>query len=234
MKRWIRCPDCGDSKKSASKKHCCIYPDGGSYCHRCCASHKVSFETLISIILDETEPIIEDWTDDYHERADRAESDRFTMLQPYQTDGMEEYVSFQMRTSSGVVTGWHNRKRASKEFINQGHRCLGYAGMHLVSSPSRPLIIVEGPYDVISDRHVCVFGMITSLKQFRLQHVWLQPDPDQLMTAATRAQFWLRVVRPAVEDHMVFVQGIIVGDADPDEATVTRHYTLAQGKEFIG
>jgi len=102
--KWIRCPDCGDSKKNSSKRHCCIYDDGGSYCHRCGASHKVSFETLLQVILDSDEPldIDNEWLEVHHERT---ESDRFTMLQGYKTDGLEQYTSFQMRSASGTTRG---------------------------------------------------------------------------------------------------------------------------------
>lgn len=230
---YVRCEACGDSLKHPWKKHRAVYPDGSSYCHRCGDCKRVSFETLVQMALDETVPIDldDDWITVFH---DRTLSDRFTMLQPYKTDGMESYVSFQMRSASGQLLGWHHRHTSEKRCLNEGQRGLGYVGSSLRSSPSSPIIAVEGPFDVISDRHVCTFGLVQNLKSFRLQYVWLQPDPDQLMTQSSRALFWHKVIKRAVNDYMVFVQGVIVGNGDPDEATVIKHFTLDQGKEFIG
>jgi hypothetical protein len=227
---WIKCQECGDSKKSRNKAHCMVDDKGSTFCFRCGHSTQLDIGSLIDIALgDKT---IDEALDDALAR-DREEAyvwTRGTVLQQYAIQGENHLVSYEMRDCNGNRTGWHNRNTRIKECENEGRRGIGYAGDNLVSSPSSPLIIVEGPADVITDRHVCVFGTISasSLKHCRLQYCWLQPDPDQIDTVINRRKFINKVYWPAINDGMVFCQGIIVGNGDPDEATVLVHYSNAE------
>jgi hypothetical protein len=135
---------------------------------------------------------------------------------------------FEMRDCNGSRIGWHMRY-PGKVMHNEGRRGIGYTTVKLWSTPSQPLIVVEGPFDVIDNRAACVFGAISlsSLRHFRLQWVWLWPDPDMLDTPEKRRRFSRRVVAPAL-DEMVFVQGVILSNGDPDEATVKNHLTLEE------
>lgn len=131
-----------------------------------------------------------------------------------------------MCNCNGMVVGYHNRHRSKKTFNNEGNKGIGYVGDKLVSSPSEPIVCVEGPFDVIKPNYVCMFGTINqgSLKNVRYQHAWLFPDPDILDTIAKRIKFWQRVIIPA--SQYVFIEGVILGDDDPDQATKLEHIKL--------
>lgn len=226
---WIRCQECGDTSKTRNKAHCMVDDKGSTFCFRCGHSTQLDIGSLIDIALgDKT-------VDEALEEAmarDREEAYvwlRGTVLQQFAIIGENHLVSYQMRDPNGKVLGWHNRNTRVKECENEGKRGVGYVGDSLVSSPSSPIIVVEGPADVISERHACVFGAITasSLKHFRLQYCWLQPDPDIIDTIRKRKRFLDTVYWPAINDGMVFCQGIIVGNGDPDEATKLEHFTNA-------
>lgn len=224
---WIRCPKCGDSKKHLYKKHCAIYDDGSTYCFRCQESSKLSIEALLAIALGDmtTDEVLDGAWDETSFWP--APSTRFTRLQVYLREGFDECDSFQMRKPNGDVVGWHDRTVGSKTFTNEGHRGLGFVGSSLTSSPSSPLVVVEGPYDVITDRHVCLYGAITksSLRRLRLQHCWLHPDPDMVSTAAQRMEF-VSMARFVRDEYGVFIYGYILSNGDPDECTQMEHIKL--------
>lgn len=227
---WIKCQECGDSKKSRNKAHCMVDDKGSTFCFRCGHSTQLDIGSLIEIALGDM--TVEEALSEALEKDREAAYVwlRGTVLQQFAIVGENHLVSYQMRDCNGKVIGWHNRNTRVKECENEGRRGIGYVGDALVSSASTPLIIVEGPADVITDRHACVFGSISasSLKYFRLQYAWLQPDPDIIDTVIKRRRFVDRVYWPAINDGMVFLQGIIVGNGDPDEATKLVHYSNAE------
>lgn len=226
---WARCEECGDSKKSW-KAHKLIDDKGSTYCFKCGHSSQLGIGELIELMLgDKTvEELLEERAT--AERNPAQLWSRGTMLDQYAITGEKDWVSYQMRDCNGNLTGWHNRNIKVKECDNEGRRGIGYIGSSLVSSPSQPLTVVEGPTDVLTSNHSCVFGTIcaSTMKHYRLQYTWLYPDPDQLDTAAKRSSFVRKTVFPAIDDGMVFVQGVIVGNGDPDVATVTKHIPLEQ------
>jgi hypothetical protein len=221
--RWVRCEACGDSKKNPWKAHKMVDPNGGAYCFLCADSTKLGMADMIDVALGyaHVEEVLE--RGEGRERTPRLNG-RFTRLERFDIEGDPAWDSFEQRDQFGRVIGWHNRHKSRKVCENEGRRGLGYVEDSLLSSPSGPLVVVEGPYDVITDRHVCVFGTISRpvLKRFRLQYVWLFPDPDQICTQPKRQRFHENVVGPALDD-LVFVLGVIHGNADPDEATVLVH-----------
>ncbi len=218
----IRCQECGDSKKNPWKKHCAVFEDGGTYCVRCGHSSQLGMEAQIELamsLISVEEAIETDW-----EEIDRSCTDinteRFTHLDIYESEGLEDYYSFRMRSVNGTILGYHNRHKKKKTFHNEGYRGFGYVGDKLISTPDRPLVIVEGPYDVIEPHYVCVFGTLnkSSLKALRLQYVYLWPDPDCLDTEIKRLKFD-QMCHDLDEDNMVFVKGFIISNDDPDKAT---------------
>ena len=202
---------------------------GSTFCFRCGHSTQLDVSSLIEIILGDKslDEVMSEVLD--KEREESSIWLRGYILQQFAVIGEPHIVSYQMRDCNGKVFGWHNRNMRVKECENEGRRGCGYVGDNLVSSPSSPYIVVEGPADVITSRHACVFGTLSSssLKHFRLQYVWLQPDPDQIDSIIKRKRFLERVYWPAINDGMVFVQGIIVGNGDPDEATTLEHFPNA-------
>ena len=137
----------------------------------------------------------------------------------------EGFYTWNMRTPQGKTVGQLYRATDRKSMYTHGAKGFGFVGERLTSSQSSPLIIVEGPYDCLTDRHVATFGALTKsiLRKLRLQYVWLHPDGDWIDTRAKRERFE-GMIRELVNDHMVFVLGYIVGDAnDPDECTKLTH-----------
>lgn len=227
---WIKCQECGDSRKHRNKAHCMVDDKGSSYCFRCGHSTQLDIGSLIEIALgDKT---VDEVMQEAAER-DREPSSiwlRGYVLQQYAIEGEPNWVSYEMRDCNGKRVGWHDRNMRIKEARNDGARGIGFVGDYLTSSPSTPLTVVEGPCDVLTDRHVCVFGTISvsTLRHLRLQYCWLQPDPDQIDSITKRRRFVERVYWPAINDGMVMCQGIIVGNGDPDEATTLYHYSNAE------
>lgn len=225
---WFRCTECGDSRKHQWKAHAFADKNGGTYCFICGHSSQLSIEALIDIAIGDAS--IDDALQ-YHmaEREHAALSGgRPTLLPKFQVLDDAHADAFEMRSCNGDRTGWHLRY-LPKRMANEGQRGIGFVGDSLTSSPSRPLVVVEGPYDIISERNVCVFGTIcrSALRHLRLQYCWLFPDPDQVDTVLKRERFVTKVVKPAVEEGMVLVQGVILGNDDPDKATKLVHVPLS-------
>lgn len=231
---WIRCPECGDTKKSQWKAHCFVDTKGSTFCFRCGHSTQLSIAMLLEIALgniDVAEAL--ESMDLAHDDLRPWSSPRPTKLTVFGRDDKPKQTCFPMRDHNGVIVGWHDREPDSKG-LNFGRRGIGFVGDKLTSNPANPLTVVEGPYDVISDRHVSVFGLITpsALRFLRLQHVWLFPDPDILDTSARRNTFIERVLVP-LQDSLVIVDGVILGNADPDTATVTKYVKIENAMEGL-
>ncbi len=227
----LRCSECGDSK-NPRHGHMVAFDDGGVHCFRCGFNGTLPLDALLRIALQQTS--VEEELEEHFDPEPRRASygGRPTALDRYAIDGQSGWDSFQMRDANGEVIGWHNRKVDSKMFTNEGQRGIGYVGTGLVSSPSSPIVLVEGVYDCITERHVCMFGTLSNLtKYFKLQWCWLWPDPDILDTPAKRKRFTETVVLLAAYG-LVNVMGVIVSDQDPDEATVVEHYTLKDWMEY--
>ncbi len=210
---YFRCYECGDSNKNPNTAHAYYDTNGRIHCHRCDFNGELSIDQLIAMstgMLDIDEAVEQLLTLDL--RA--TYSQRYSALETFTEQ--RNWV-WHMRTPSGRTVGYHKRSIEGKYCTNIGSRGLGFATDRLISSPSSPLVIVEGPYDCISDQHACVFGAISkgSAKHLMLQYVWLQPDPDQLDHPQKRAK--MQGIVKHMLDHMVFVEGVILGPADPDE-----------------
>lgn len=231
--RWARCGECGDSRKSW-KAHMLIDEKGSTYCLRCGHSSHLSVENLIALVLGDKsiDEVLEEQSASV--REPKQVWHRAPLLPQYEIVDEPDWVSFEMRDANGNRVGWHNRNMRDKKCDNDGKRGIGYLGRSLVSSPSRPLIVVEGPADVLTERDVCVFGTISYsvAKWLRLQYVWLFPDPDQLDSQHKRRRFVERVVTPMVSDGMVIVQGVILGNDDPDVATKKVHVPVDELGDF--
>lgn len=227
-----RCPDCGDSK-NPKHGHLLVFNDGGTWCAKCGESNSLSVGALLAIATGATsiDEALDGGFDDWRElyRAKQAAPPRHTRLETFSTDLGEDYWAWQMRNCRGEVVGWHNRDKTSKAFHNEGNSGLGYVGPRLVSKPNMPLTIVEGPWDCIYDRYVCVFGSLTKsrLVQLRFQWIWLYPDPDWIDTKVKRDKF-ARMIGDLIDNHMVFIQGVILGNDDPDKATQEIHVSTDQ------
>lgn len=226
--RTERCEHCTGLHTGQSRKTKQIYDDGGSYCHRCGYVTKgtniVELLKALQTDLNDEEEIVQPLYNWRTYRRYPLEHERTTILQSYKSirDG---YVAFRMTKSNGELIGFHNRSTHSKDFFTEGDRGISFSGERLRGTPSSPLIVVEGPYDCRTEQHVCVYGKITKnniSKFFKLQNIWLHPDPDCVDTAEKRKKFE-KMIKELIDDHLVFIQGYIVSDADPDECVVMDH-----------
>ncbi len=225
---YRRCNACGDSN-TPGHAHMACYPEGSSYCFRCGDSQKLSIKALLAIasgdisVEEALEIGWEEWEtgQSFHERR--------TCLEVLKSDDFPDHYVFEMRGVNGELRGYHCRDMKSKKFHNVGKRGYGFNGS-LVSYPDRPLVIVEGPWDVIEEHYVCVFGSISlsTLKTLALHNLWLFPDYDVINSAQKRSDFVSRVVKPAL-DIPISILGVMFNGGDPDELSREVQYrTLDQ------
>lgn len=226
--QWRRCPSCGDSPKNKNKAHLMVDTKGSTYCFKCGYSAQLDIGALIDIALGAKS--VDEAIDEEIELEERGgkEQRRFSLLETYD-DADDRADAFEMRDQHGKRIGWHVRY-PGKQFKNEGERGIGYLTRNLQSTQRKPLTVVEGPYDVVEPSYVCTFGTMNAgnlSRFFRMQHVWLFPDPDVIDTEMKRARFADKVIRPAL-DAMVFVMGVVVGNDDPDKATVMQELTAEE------
>lgn len=218
---YFRCHNCGDS---SNPNHCHAFMDtmGGTFCWRCREGSNLSIEQILDIMLGNTtaqEIVEEHWFG--IPNLVETKLGRHTLLDKWQEEG-SDYITFIMYDGVGNPIGEHRRQNRGKGYS------LGRSGIswpnaehnQLLSNPAEPLICVEGPFDVIRDNFVCMFGSITysKLKFLRLHDIWLWPDPDILDTDQKRRKF-VAMCHHA-NNNLCNVQGIIFSEADPDESKI--------------
>lgn len=174
---YIRCPNCGDSKRRNYVAHFNIsLANGLGYCYRCGYSTKLSLSQFVEITshLDITPP--KDLMDlDAYENIPVTDDERYSLLLSRYNDD-EKYRQWEMRKPNGDIVGYHQRY-AGKVSRNIGLRGLGYVGTSLKTI--NVLRVVEGAYDVVLPDSVCVFGKITSSSIRLLKHYDLCLCPDR-------------------------------------------------------
>lgn len=231
-RQFFRCPECEDSD-NLKKAHAFVDLHGNTYCYRCQHSGKLSTEAYIDLILGEVsvEEALE-FSLDISQQIKYTEG-RSTLLTKYQGNGSE---AFSMRDQRGNLIGWHERY-PNKFQVNSGKRGLNWQGADdgepLVSSSQHPIILVEGPYDVIRPDYVVCYGQpaYATLKHLKYHHVWVFPDPDLIDTKTKRIRF-VRNLELA-NSNLCFIKGLIVGNNDPDKATITNFVSLSEAMKYV-
>lgn len=189
---WIRCPYCGDSSSDPEKCHFSINLEKWLYhCHRCNAGGKLSTREMVNLITSRHLDIsifsgpprrIDQSEQTLPELIPGAGSPRKSLLERYHLTLNEHvwdsFYLYEPKDSSEGPVGVHIRNGSRKFTI--GKRGWAWPGQALLSSTDDPLLLVEGPYDVISSRMVSKFGLITykSLKDLVGHVVILVPDGD--------------------------------------------------------
>lgn len=223
----IRCPSCGDSS-DPNKGHFYINPvKAVGHCMKCDYSPKITPAQLFKIFQTydfDLAITVEREDEELPQLSPGAGSDRYSALDRFHVvDDDILYDAFISRTPGNPddIAGIYLRG-PNKFSRMDGRKSLGWSGNRLVSSADDPIILVEGPYDVRSDRYVCVFGMITksSLKYLTGHYVILMPDGDiwfdekrrrSLITLAIESGY--KFPGPAVTEVYYIKDG-----KDPDEA----------------
>lgn len=234
-RKYFRCPDCGDSKKRPYIAHCFADRFGNTYCYRCQTSRQLSVDAMIKMLLEDNyEPDETIWTPKTNVIVNN--SGRKTLLTKYNDPEDMSADAFAMRDSYGDLIGWHTRF-ANKVMHNEGQRGINWPGaddgIRLTSSRTKPLTIVEGPYDVLRPDAVAAYGAITysTMKHLKYQHVNLWPDPDMLDNKYKRAAF-VKMMQ-LINDNLCFVHGLYVSNDDPDKATKTKYVSLADAINHV-
>lgn len=239
---WYRCPFCGDSPNS-QKMHFSVNPQGLYHCFRCGVGGRLTSKEYLALVstgsntgTQGNEPLrantgsytVDDTLD---ELLPGAATRRFSSLDRYHLE--PNWDAFLSRNTQGSTVGLvlisvptPGEKRVRKVL---GQRCLGWRGDVLLSSPAQPLRVVEGPYDCLDDRHVCLFGLPDPHNlRFLLGHyVILCPDGDVWGDAGMLRNLvnliWPKYHRPGPE--ILGVEKLPDG-LDPDQVPVT-------GREFL-
>ena len=207
---WVRCPICGDSKRRPWVAHAVVDLDRGSFhCHRC--GHSSSWiEGFVpkweKSPLKETE-IPEEW-----QPIPGPATARFSALARYHLGGDELF-----RSSSG---GWlritPDRRRFAQGPLRQGLGIPKFRSIPLVSSPASPIVVVEGPWDVLDAfSDVCLFGALPTRAQLLLlrgQFLVLRPDHDVLAPGSLLRDPFVRVW--SASQSIVVGVDLIPGDPD--------------------
>lgn len=219
---WIRCPYCGDSQHNPRKAHFGIdLKTGFYYCHRCGAKGKLDATNLLRFRLADY-PELESLYEPLPEIIRGPGSPRKSLLGRYHTAGGDDvFASYWPATGQALHVGYYIRGEKKRMEGLSGINWVGAPEQPLLSSPSRPLRIVEGPYDVLTPNAVAFFGMFSfgKMEQFFRGHYFiLVPDGD-VWTDVTRRDIFRRSVQKILRAKMNLM-GIefLPGAKDPDEA----------------
>lgn len=232
---YFRCQECGDSSKNKWKCHAFVDTKGATHCNRCGYSSRISLDALIEVTLGNIsiEDARESWTPP--EELNRHIRGRPSLLTKYHCkDESLDGDCFAMYNTGGRMVGWHERVAGAKG-INEGHRGFNWFladQLSLTSTPDKPLVLVEGPYDVTETNRVACFGMITLgvLRKLAFHYLWVWPDPDCLDTGEKRESF---VDMLTAADDYAFIQGFITSNGDPDEATIRAYVPFEERYEWL-
>jgi hypothetical protein len=148
---------------------------------------------------------------------------RFSALDRFQHNKRDVFLS---RSPSGELIGLALAGRGPQRSII-GHRGFGFKGDELTSNPENPIRLVEGPYDVLTDRDVCVYGLLTvrHMRALKGHCVILCPDGDVWMDEAKQKS----ILRCLQDNHLgasvVYVERL-EDDKDPDEVPYNKRWHL--------
>jgi len=212
---WVRCPFCGDSQNDPDKAHFSINADGLYYCLKCHTGGRLGHKEFLAVApLFGREQIEVTEATPLPDLIPGSGNLRPSRLHRFHLSSGED--AFQMRDQLGNVIGIASVGDHRRIY---GKRGLGYRN-YLVSSVSHPLIIVEGPYDVLYDDEVCMFGLPSpaSLQMLKGQFIILCPDGD-LWIEPAKTKILVSIVRRIIKmkDPILLGVQVIPGGLDPDE-----------------
>ena len=212
---WIRCPFCGDSQNDPTKAHFSVNADGLYYCLKCHTGGRLGNKEFLAVApLFGKESIELEEVQALPELIPGPGSQRASRLHRYHLPTGED--AFQMRNQKSEIIGIATIGKQRRIY---GKRGLGYRDV-LVSSPQKPLIIVEGPYDVLYDDEICLFGLPSpgALKMLKGQYIILCPDGD-LWVEPEKTKILISIVKRIVKMKDPILVGVqmIPGGLDPDE-----------------
>lgn len=239
---WFRCPHCGDSKRHINKAHFSVNVKSGLFsCLRCGIAGKLStreFMEMLSMI--GSASIEEEQSDTLPVLQPGAGSPRPSKLDRGHLDLLSKgeithFDGFEMKDPrTEDVIGIHLRHPTFSR--NIGEKGYGWVGDSFPeSTPSEPLRLVEGPYDVLEERDLCTFGLLRRQLLYTLQWSYLILCPDgDVWEEHSLLYPLLGILYESLHGHRVAtVIGVeIIPDRkDPDEVPPEMR-TLVSREEF--
>ena len=223
------CPVCEDSR-SDGKGHMVTYANGVSYCVRC--GHTILGKKVLFDV-----PDMEDTSNKLFEKVDIEEgafSDRHSALERYNaTLKGVSFDAFETReVLGGETTGYLLRRKTPKKVsLKVGSGVLSH---HRDLDISRNVVVVEGPYDVLTQQYISANGLIHKLpyETLSLLSVVLCPDGDIWHNTA-QTQAMRKYVKNALW-HNIDICAIIKlpGDKDPKDVQDIYEYAVSV-REFL-
>lgn len=232
----MRCPACGDSKNTRHGHLLLNLMSGLFNCQRC-GYHGIYptgklLDLLAELDLDGLSPEAffsrtdPKWREivipeELHEGAGLPRNSKLQRYHKYLSGKL--FDAFVMRYPQGSPSGVYLRSKEKFSFI-YGEKSLGYVGTGtLLSDYHNPLRIVEGPYDVVDDRDVCIFGAITKnqVDRYFMGHsIILAPDGDIWSNQNFRLAYNIyRILRYSSLSGIEIVGlDLFTEGMDPDEA----------------
>ncbi len=232
---WLRCPYCGDSSNDPTKAHLNVHLAKFLYhCYRCGASGKLTPKEALNLIskydldINYVEENID--KDEMLELPElilgagssrRSRLDRFHLVDSYNYhwDAFEIYDP-----RDHVVCGVHLRSSKNKLTLGDpGFSWPNASNFPLLSTPLDPITIVEGPYDVVEPRDVCLYGYpsYSRLKILKGHFIILCPDGDTWDSSGDTNLLsrFVQLVSLMMNSLNLYLMGIIYipGGKDPDE-----------------
>lgn len=186
---YLRCPYCGDSQQNLYKAHFTINVSKFIFhCFRCGISGKLSDAQTLSLMTEfhdlnitvrkpnENMKLLPEVLDDILPGAGSPRPSNLDRWH-YGDNADDAFLSL---SAFGHVVGVQIRPSDKTRIKTYGVSAFGFASESLLSTPSNPLRIVEGAYDVIYPNDVCVFGSISygKLKSLLGHYIVLCPDGD--------------------------------------------------------
>jgi len=184
---WLRCPFCGDSQKDANKAHYSINTEGKYHCLRCGVGGRLALRDYLKYVYTDHSDLISDvqdtvdWEDILDELIPGPAYSRRSALDRFHVANVgRNYDVFLSRDTEGDIVGLCLADLSNRRKLVVGRKAFGWTGRHLTSSRKAPLRLVEGPYDVLSERDVCTYGIPAprQLRALQGHYVIICPDGD--------------------------------------------------------
>jgi hypothetical protein len=235
---FVRCPYCGDSQSRLYIGHLSIKVDNGVYyCFRCGVSGKLSPVDFIEVLTQyniecPVMPLYATLRDDRDYTGINYQDGRYSLLDRH-TDS-DGNVTVPMRDVHGNITGYQHRT-PDKRIHTEGVRGYGYVGNALVNTDY--IRLVEGPYDVVYDNDVCVFGSLSygMAQRLKLYTLLLAPDSDVIRQRSKLQSFTRMVDRLLVKGYNIKGVEIFEKGYDPGSTyEENRERKIISAAEFIG
>lgn len=230
---WLKCPSCETDREKFTGHFSIRLRDGVYHCLKCHYSGRCTPSQLLTIIYQlpdeiEARDISQslEWEDLIEFLYPGPAISRMTKLPRFHTEDGADV--FKLLDFYGEVIGLYVRKD-KKTII--GEKGISYCHDTLLSSEDNPLRIVEGPYDVMTDQDVAVYGTFNSnlLRKFKGHYLILCPDGDIWTKEYLYKGFFStlsRVVQfPSSYPTIVGIEYLPDG-LDPDEVPVTSRKIL--------